>query len=144
MEIAFIVIYGALVALVMPYIIGPSEHVGSLVPGAITISWGVVLWGILTWTGLPYNDAWIWVITMFTMPAVLIVGTKQLEKRRVSQEAALEASLISAPRGSQPAGNTVYEVEEAAPSKLGKLASVKLPKLGGKAKRNKDADDYVA
>lgn len=121
MEIAFIVIYGALVALVMPYIIGPSEHVGALVPGAISIGWGAVLWGILTWTSLPYNDPWIWVITMCTMPVVLIVGTKQLEKRRVAAEAALEQSLATG-KAKQPKADDVYEIEEAKPAKRFKLS----------------------
>lgn len=67
-EVAFLLIYAALLAAVTPYVTGDNEDYGTLIPGAAAIATGAVLWSILTWIGLPDTDGWIWSITMILMP----------------------------------------------------------------------------
>jgi hypothetical protein len=82
MEIAFIVVYAAILGLVAPYIGLKSEKYGSLVPGVSSFIIGAILWAALTWAGFPATEAWIWVITMFAMPVALWFVPKRLEKLR--------------------------------------------------------------
>ncbi|MCF8535794.1 MAG: hypothetical protein K9G66_02770 [Rhodoluna sp.] len=82
MEIAFIVVYAAILGLVAPYIGLKSEKYGSLVPGVSSFVLGAILWASLTWLGFPATEAWIWVITMFSMPAAMWFVPKRLEKLR--------------------------------------------------------------
>jgi hypothetical protein len=43
---------------------------------------GAILWSALTWLGFPATEAWIWVITMFSMPAAMWFVPKRIEKLR--------------------------------------------------------------
>jgi hypothetical protein len=67
-EVAFLLIYAAMLAAVTPYVTGDNESYGTLVPGAAAIATGAVLWSVLTWLGLPDTDGWIWSLTMILMP----------------------------------------------------------------------------
>ncbi len=92
MELLVIVAYAGLLALVAPFVMPRSEHFGKLVPGAIALTWGSVLWLLLTWFGFPYNEAWIWLIVMLLMPVATWFGTSFIRKTREAEEAkALEA-----------------------------------------------------
>lgn len=82
MEVLFLVFYAVMLAAVSPYITKKTEYVGTLVPGAIALIYGLLLWVILTWLGLPSSDGWIWILTMFTMPVAMIIGEAQLHNRR--------------------------------------------------------------
>ena len=73
-EVAFLVIYAALLAAVTPYITGESDKYGSLIPGAAAIATGSIVWSILTWLGLPDTDGWIWALTMVLMPVGMAFG----------------------------------------------------------------------
>ncbi len=88
MEIAFLVVYAAILGLVAPYVIGKREQYGELVPAATSLIAGSVLWAILTWVGLKYNEGWIWVIVMLAMPAALFTATSYLAKHRDKLDAA--------------------------------------------------------
>lgn len=82
MEIVFLLVYAVVLGLVAPYISLNSENYGILVPGALSLVWGSVLWTILTWVGLSSNDAWIWSIVMVSMPAAMWFGSKRLHRLR--------------------------------------------------------------
>lgn len=92
MELLVIVAYAAILALVAPFVMPKSEHFGNLVPGALALTSGSVLWLLLTWFGFRYDEAWIWFIVMLAMPAATIFGTSFIRKNREAEEAkALEA-----------------------------------------------------
>lgn len=82
MEILFLLVYGVVLGLVAPYISLNSENYGILVPGALSIVWGGLLWTILTWVGLSSDQAYIWVAVMLSMPAAMWVGSKRLNQLR--------------------------------------------------------------
>jgi hypothetical protein len=52
------------------------------VPTGLAVVSGSVLWILLTWVGMPYDQAWIWIIVMLGMPAAMWFGGKLIEKRR--------------------------------------------------------------
>jgi hypothetical protein len=82
MELAFILVYAAILGLVAPYLGIDVKKIGSLVPGAIALTKGALAWAVLTWCGMHYDQAWIWVIVMFAMPAAMVIGTRWLSNQR--------------------------------------------------------------
>ncbi|MFM2321565.1 MAG: hypothetical protein RL612_712 [Actinomycetota bacterium] len=82
MEIAFLVVYAAILGLVAPYVGLKSDKYGSLVPSVASFLAGAVLWTILTWVGMSHTDGWIWIIVMLAMPAALWFGPRRLEALR--------------------------------------------------------------
>jgi hypothetical protein len=88
MELLVILAYGAILALVAPFVLPKSDHYGKLVPAAIALVAGAVLWLILTWFGFKYDEAWIWFIVMLGMPVASWFGTKFLRSKREAEEAA--------------------------------------------------------
>ncbi len=96
MELLVIVAYAAILALVAPFVMPKSEHFGNLVPGALALTSGSVLWLLLTWFGFAYDEAWIWFIVMLLMPVATLFGTSYIRKTREAEEAkALEAIRLS-------------------------------------------------
>ena len=73
-EVAFLLIYAALLAAVTPYVRADQENYGVLIPGALAISTGAIVWSLLTWLGLPDTDGWIWGLTMVLMPVGMAFG----------------------------------------------------------------------
>jgi hypothetical protein len=86
MEIAVIVVYALILALVAPFVIPPSDHYGKLVPAGIALVAGCVIWLVLTWLGLNYQEAWIWFAVMLSMPAAAWFGSGALDRIRKKQE----------------------------------------------------------
>jgi hypothetical protein len=82
MELAFILVYAAILGLVAPYLGIDLKLIGSLVPGAIALVFGTLSWAALTWVGLPYDEAWIWLIVMLGMPAVMILSVRIMSAKR--------------------------------------------------------------
>lgn len=82
MEFLFIVFYAAILGLVAPYVTLNSDRYGILVPPAIGLASGSILWVLLTWIGFSYTDGWIWSIVMVAMPLVMFVAAKRLAKTR--------------------------------------------------------------
>ncbi|MFM2384161.1 MAG: hypothetical protein RL166_35 [Actinomycetota bacterium] len=85
MEFSFAIIafYAAILGLVAPYIYARSEEYGALLPPAIAMVVGSVLWALLTWLGFKYDEAYIWVIIMVLMPAAMIVVSSRLAHSRI-------------------------------------------------------------
>ncbi len=82
MEIIFILVYGALLGLMAPYLLSGREHFGALVAPALALVYGVVVWTVLTWVGLSYTDYWIWTVTMLGMPLVMLLGVRFIRAKR--------------------------------------------------------------
>jgi hypothetical protein len=82
---AVIIFYAAILGLVAPYIFVKNQEVGSLLPPAVALAAGSVLWVILTWVGLKYTDAYIWVIVMLAMPAAMIFLSTRIANQRISE-----------------------------------------------------------
>lgn len=93
--IAFVVVYGLLLGLLAPYILGDNrENYGMLVAPGVAIVSGVVLWSIFTWVGLSANDAWIWLLVMLSMPVAVWFGVHRLVKiRLIHDEEALKLAV---------------------------------------------------
>jgi hypothetical protein len=82
MELAFILVYAAILGLVAPYLGIDLKLIGSLVPGAIALVFGSITWAVLTWVGLQYDEAWIWLIVMLGMPAVMVLNVRWMSAKR--------------------------------------------------------------
>jgi hypothetical protein len=82
LNLLFIAIYAVLLGLVSPYVGLASEQFGSYVPTALAVVSGSVLWMLGTWSGLHYDEAWIWLIVMLGMPAAMWFGSKLIAKKR--------------------------------------------------------------
>jgi len=89
MDFSFVVvvIYAIILGLVAPYISVHSEKYGALLPPAIGLASGSVLWSILIWVGMPNTNAWLWMIIMVLMPVAMIVGANRVAKMRDEQQA---------------------------------------------------------
>jgi lipopolysaccharide export LptBFGC system permease protein LptF len=86
MEFLFIVFYTAILGLVAPYVKITSDRYGSLVPPAIGLATGSLLWILLTWLGFSYVDGWIWTIVMLSMPVAMFFASKALENKREQED----------------------------------------------------------
>ena len=84
MELAFILVYAAILGLVAPYLGIDIKPIGSLVPGAIAVVAGSIIWAVLTWAGLHYDEAWIWLVTMLGMPAAMVIGVRRISAKRAA------------------------------------------------------------
>ena len=82
--ILFIVVYAVILGLVAPYVGIKSDNYGTLVPTALAVIGGSLLWVLGTWAGLHYDQAWIWLIVMLGMPAAIWFGAKYIDKRRAA------------------------------------------------------------
>ena len=76
-EVAFLVIYAALLTAVVPYVDKGAGRYGTLVPGGLSLAIGAVVWSVLTWVGMSDTDGWIWAITMILMPVGLAVTLRR-------------------------------------------------------------------
>ncbi|MEY3846710.1 MAG: hypothetical protein RJA66_977 [Actinomycetota bacterium] len=84
MELAFILVYAAILGLVAPYLGIATKAIGALVPGAIALVFGAFAWALFTWVGLRYDEAWIWLIVMLGMPVAMIFGVRWLSAKRAA------------------------------------------------------------
>ena len=84
MELAFILVYAAILGLVAPYLGIDIKPIGSLVPGAIAVVAGSIIWAVLTWAGLHYDEAWIWLVAMLGMPAAMVIGVRRISAKRAA------------------------------------------------------------
>jgi len=83
-EVLFLVIYAGLLTAVVPYLSKHADDFGVLIPGALSLLIGSLVWSILTWLGLSDTDGWIWALTMVLMPVGLGFALPQYAKRRKS------------------------------------------------------------
>jgi hypothetical protein len=84
MELAFILVYAVILGLVAPFLGLDTKVMGSLAPGAIALVSGAFAWAALTWCGLHYDEAWIWIIVMLAMPAAMLIAVRWLGSKRAA------------------------------------------------------------
>ena len=84
LNVLFIVVYAGILGLVAPYVGVKSDNYGSWVPTALGVISGSLLWIICTWSGLHYDQVWIWLIVMLGMPAAIWFGAKFIDSRRAA------------------------------------------------------------
>ncbi len=87
MELLLILVYAAILGLAAPYVNVRSLDYGQLVPSAIALNSGAILFTILMWTGLGTANAWTWIIVMVAMPFVMALGANQLAAARRNSDA---------------------------------------------------------
>ncbi|MCX6485954.1 MAG: hypothetical protein NTX78_04885 [Rhodoluna sp.] len=85
---AVIVGYSVILGLVAPYINAKSEEYGWLLPPAIALATGSVLWVVLTWLGFKYEEAYIWAIIMVVMPLVMVLLSTRIAHARINKREA--------------------------------------------------------
>jgi len=87
MEYVFAVIvgYSVILGLVAPYINAKSEEFGWVLPPAVALATGSILWGALTWLGFKYEEAYIWAIVMVLMPVVMVIVSNRVAHSRVAK-----------------------------------------------------------
>lgn len=82
MEIAIIVVYGAILGLVAPYLTTRAKEYGVLLPPAIATVTGTVAFSVLTWLGVKSDQAWAWALIMLSMPVVMIIVSARIAAHR--------------------------------------------------------------
>jgi uncharacterized membrane protein YeaQ/YmgE (transglycosylase-associated protein family) len=85
---AVIVGYSVILGLVAPYINAKSEEYGWLLPPAIALATGSILWVVLTWLGFKYEEAYIWAIIMVVMPLVMVLLSTRIAHARINKREA--------------------------------------------------------
>ena len=80
---SIIIFYTAILGLVAPYIYAKSEEYGALLPPAVALATGSILWAALTWLGFKYTEGYIWVIIMVLMPVAMIVIARRMAHTRI-------------------------------------------------------------
>lgn len=87
MDYVFAVIagYSIILGLVAPYLSAKSDEYGWLLPPAIAMVTGGILWAVLTWLGFKYEEAYIWAIIMILMPAVMVVVSSRIAHFRIAK-----------------------------------------------------------
>ncbi|MEN9748215.1 MAG: hypothetical protein RLZZ603_907 [Actinomycetota bacterium] len=111
-EVAFLLIFAALMAAVTPYVTGEGEKHGVLLPGAFALSVGAVVWSLLTWLGMADTDGWIWSITMVLMPVGMGFGLKYYVRAREAGKLGFVDDLAKAIDGAA-SSNTNEELKTA-------------------------------
>ena len=103
MELLVIVIYAAILGLAAPYVNVRSVDYGQLVPSAIALNAGAILFGILIWTGIGTTNAWTWIIVMVAMPFAMAIGANRLAAARRASDAEALAKIKTSKPGSKVA-----------------------------------------
>jgi len=96
MELLIILIYAAILGLAAPYVNVRSLDYGQLVPSAIALASGAVVWVILLWSNLGATNALTWILVMVAMPVAMAIGANRLAKRRAASDAALLVKIKTA------------------------------------------------
>ena len=111
MELLLIVVYAAILGLAAPYVNVRSLDYGQLVPSALALNAGALLWGILIWTNIGTANAWTWIIVMLAMPAAMAIGANRLAAARRRADALELEKIKTAKTGSAVAAEDVYVTE---------------------------------
>ncbi len=111
MELLLIVIYAAILGLAAPYVNVRSLDYGQLVPSAIALNAGAILWGVLIWTGIGTANAWLWIIVMLSMPFAMAIGANRLAAARRRTDAEALIKIKSSTPGAAVAAEDVYVTE---------------------------------
>ncbi|MBF4573972.1 hypothetical protein ITJ64_15765 [Herbiconiux sp. VKM Ac-1786] len=82
MELLFITLGGVILGLIARYALPNRDRHGVVVVPAIGAAVAAVVWGILTWAGLPWDGGWIWVISLVVTAVAVVVADVLIGRRR--------------------------------------------------------------
>ncbi|MDO9396055.1 MAG: hypothetical protein Q7T71_05895 [Herbiconiux sp.] len=86
MELLFVTLGGVILGLGARYLLPHRERHGVVLIPAIGAAAAAVLWGILTWAGLPWDGGWIWVISLVLSGLTAIGADVLIGRRRVQHD----------------------------------------------------------
>ncbi|WP_169077441.1 hypothetical protein [Microcella alkalica] len=94
MELLFVTVIGAALALGVRYAVPGRETHGLLLVPAIGAAATAATWVLLVWLGFTFDGGWIWVFSLVIGPAVALAFALLLPPRRRAADEALLASLM--------------------------------------------------
>ena len=83
MELLFVALGGAILGLAARYLLPHRTTQGWALLPAIGTAVASVIWVVLTWFGLKWDEGWIWWITLGLTAIVVVVLDIVLSRRRV-------------------------------------------------------------
>jgi phosphotransferase system glucose/maltose/N-acetylglucosamine-specific IIC component len=86
MELLFITLGGVILGLIARYALPNRDRHGVVVVPAIGAAVAAVVWGILTWAGLPWDGGWIWVISLVVTAVAVVVADVLIGRRRKERD----------------------------------------------------------
>ncbi|GAA1948686.1 hypothetical protein [Agromyces allii] len=102
MELLFVVLGGAILGLAARYLL-PLRHThGVLLIPSIGAGVAAIVWVALTWLGMAWDGAWIWVISLAVAGLAAAASAYLIGPKRDRADTALFARL-SSPRTAAPA-----------------------------------------
>ncbi|WP_138946727.1 hypothetical protein [Plantibacter sp. M259] len=89
MELLFVVLGGAILGLVVRYLLpGRDQHGAALIPAVATLV-AAVVWVAATWAGMAWDGGWIWVLSFGASVVVSVVVDLVLVRVRTSSDEAM-------------------------------------------------------
>ena len=100
-ELLFVALGGAILGLAVRYTLPHRTTQGAVLLPAIGTAVASVLWIVLTWIGLKWDEGWIWCISLgLTAVAVVVLGIVLSRRRlRADQLMLLSRMKTGSPRG---------------------------------------------
>jgi hypothetical protein len=95
MELLVVIVLGASIGLVIPFIINAKGTYGLLLVPAISAAATAITWVGLLWIGQKFDGTWIWVVSLSAALLAGIVTATALPRRRVEADARLFEQLVS-------------------------------------------------
>lgn len=94
MELLFVTVIGAALALGVRYAVPGRETHGLLLVPAIGAAATAATWVLLVWLGFTFDGGWIWALSLVIGPAVALAFALLLPPRRRAADQQLLASLM--------------------------------------------------
>ncbi len=95
MELLFVTVVGAAIALGVRYAVPGRDTHGLLLIPSIGASATAVTWVLLLWLGFTFDGGWIWAFSLIIGPAVAFAFARLLPPRRRAADEALLAQLMA-------------------------------------------------
>jgi len=94
MELLFVTVIGAALALGIRYVVPGRQTHGLLLVPMVGAAATAAVWAICVWIGLTFDGGWIWVISLVLGPLAALAVALVLPKRRAAADDALLERLM--------------------------------------------------
>ncbi|MER3389436.1 MAG: hypothetical protein RJQ01_05325 [Microcella sp.] len=94
MELLFVTVIGASIALGVRYLVPGRQTHGLLLVPAVGAAATAAVWAVCVWLGLTFDGGWIWVIALVLGPLASLAVALVLPKRRETADAELLERLM--------------------------------------------------